>query len=594
MPDDVTRRPVDAQDPALRSDADRPDDRTGAAPKPAEAKAPESLDPGEKPAEGKPAEPKSPGDKASGDKASGDKPADGKEGAGKDGDDPNDARRKKARPFVRIILIVVVLALIAGGVWYWLGTRNIESTDDAYTDGRAITLAPQISGQIVTLAVNDNQFVHKGDPIVVIDPRQYRFAREQAAASLADAEGQLAGQRFGAEIARKNFPAMLEQAQAKLASAKANLLKAQQDANRQRSLARGATTQQEVDAANAGLTGAQAQVLDAQAGVDIATPVAQRIGQADANVQQQSGQVGEAQAKLDQASLNLSWTTVAAPQDGWITKRNVEVGDYVTAGQQITALVSPEVWITANFKEDQLDHLRIGQKVDVSVDAYPSLKLVGHVDSVQLGSGTKFTAFPPENATGNFVKIVQRVPVKIVIDSGLEPAMRAAARALGDPTVASSERRRRGGTENWKPKGNPWLIAVVVTLAAFMEVLDTTIVNVSLPHIAGSLSSSYDDATWALTSYLVANGIVLTISGWLGGLLGRKRYFLICVGDVHRLLVPVRHRHQPAGTDHLPPAAGLLRRRAAAEPAIDHPRHLPAGEARQAFASPPSPPSSRR
>jgi membrane fusion protein, multidrug efflux system len=151
--------------------------------------------------------------------------------------------------------------------------------------------------------------------------------------------------------------------------------------------------------------------------------VQQRIEQVDAQVIQNKGQIEQAQAQLDKANLNLGWTVVTAPQDGWITKRNVEVGNYVTPGQQIFSIVSPEVWITANFKESQLRDMRPGQKVHIEIDAYPGLKLTGHVDSVQLGSGTKFTAFPPENATGNFVKIVQRVPVKIVIDEGLDPKM---------------------------------------------------------------------------------------------------------------------------------------------------------------------------
>jgi membrane fusion protein, multidrug efflux system len=147
------------------------------------------------------------------------------------------------------------------------------------------------------------------------------------------------------------------------------------------------------------------------------------IGEADAQVGQLKGQTEQAQGRLDQADLNLSWTVVKAPQDGWITKRNVEMGNYVTAGQQIFSIVSPEVWVTANFKESQLAWIRPGQKATIEVDAYPQLHLEGHVDSVQLGSGSKFTAFPPENATGNFVKIVQRVPVKIIIDSGLDPAL---------------------------------------------------------------------------------------------------------------------------------------------------------------------------
>ena len=135
--------------------------------------------------------------------------------------------------------------------------------------------------------------------------------------------------------------------------------------------------------------------------------------------------------------------------------------------------------------------------------------------------------------------------------------------------------------QDWKPKANPWLIAVVVTLAAFMEVLDTTIVNVSLPYIAGDLASSYDDSTWTLTSYLAANGVVLTISGWLSRTLGRKRVLPDLHRDVHGLLVPVRHLGQPARAHRLPPVPGFLRRRPAAEPAIDHPRHLPAQPAKR-------------
>ena len=150
---------------------------------------------------------------------------------------------------------------------------------------------------------------------------------------------------------------------------------------------------------------------------------------------QLKGQVEQAQARLDQALLNLSWTVVTAPQDGWITKRNVDVGDYVTVGQQIFSIVTPEVWITANFKESQLDRMRPGQPATIKLDAYPHLDLRGHVDSIQLGSGSKFTAFPPENATGNFIKIVQRVPVKIVIDKGLDPNLPLPLGISAVPTV---------------------------------------------------------------------------------------------------------------------------------------------------------------
>jgi membrane fusion protein (multidrug efflux system) len=329
--------------------------------------------------------------------------------------------RRKRRPLITRIGIGVLAVLLLGGLFYWLTTRNLESTDDAYTDGRAIVIAPQISGTVISLDVNDNQFVKRGQPLIHIDPRQYQIDREQAEGALAAAKAQRDGQQYAAEIARKNFPAQLQQAQAQLANAKANLVKAQADYSRQQSLSKPATSQQEVDAATAALKQAEAQVLLAEAQVTQNSPVPQRISETDAQVSQLNGQMEQAQAKLDQANLNLSWTVVTAPQDGWITKRNVEQGTYVAPGQQIFSIVSPQVWVTANFKESQLAYMRPGQLVAINVDAYPALDLRGHVDSIQLGSGSKFTAFPPENATGNFVKVVQRVPVKIVIDSGLDP-----------------------------------------------------------------------------------------------------------------------------------------------------------------------------
>ncbi|HVX77751.1 MAG TPA: HlyD family secretion protein [Bradyrhizobium sp.] len=336
---------------------------------------------------------------------------------------------------VATIGIIVVGLLVISGIAYWLETRNEESTDDAYTDGRAITIAAQVSGTVVSLDVNDNQFVKKGQVLIHIDPRQYINDRDQAEGALATAQHQYEGQQLGAEIARKNFPAQLDQAKAQLATAQANLTKAQADYDRQKSLPKLATSQQEIDAATAALKQAQAQVMLAQAQVEQNSPVPQRIGETDSQVGQLKGQVEQAQAKLDQANLNLSWTEVRAPQDGWITKRNVEVGNYVTAGQQLFSIVSPEVWVTANFKEGQLNYMRPGQKVRIKVDAYPSLDLHGHVDSIQLGSGSKFTAFPPENATGNFVKVVQRVPVKIVIDSGLDPNIPLPLGISVEPTV---------------------------------------------------------------------------------------------------------------------------------------------------------------
>ncbi len=319
--------------------------------------------------------------------------------------------------------LAVLLVLALGGVWLWYSGRDIETTDDAYTDGRAVLISPQVAGEVISLDVADNQFVKQGEPLIHIDPRQYQIARELAEGALVSAKAQTAGQQYGFEVAQKNFPAILEQSKAQLAAAKATLTKAQNDYDRQKSLSRQATSQQDIDAANAALLQAKAQEALAEAQVTQNSPVPQRVSEVEKAVGQLQGQVEQAQARLDQADLNLSWTVAKAPQDGWITKRNVEKGNYVQPGQQILALVAQERWVIANFKENQLDRMRPGQKVKIEVDAYPSLDLEGHVDSIQQGSGSKFTAFPPENATGNFVKVVQRVPVKIVIDSGLDPSL---------------------------------------------------------------------------------------------------------------------------------------------------------------------------
>jgi membrane fusion protein (multidrug efflux system) len=343
--------------------------------------------------------------------------------------------RARARPFVRLGMVVIAILLIAGGLYYYLSTKDIESTDDSYTDGRVMTIVPHVTGYVTSLDVNDNQFVHKGDPLIHIDTRDYEATLEQAQGQLASANGQLAAAEQGYAVAKVNFPARLAQAEAQLKDAEAGLFKAQTDYKRQTTLPRAATTGQQIDYANAALRSAEAQVVSAQASVQQATPVAPNIAQTGAQVKQLNGTLMQAQAAIKAAQLNLDWCVVRAPQDGWITKRNVEIGNYVQPGAQIFSIVSPDVWITANFKETQLSRMRPGQAVTIDVDSYPSLKLTGHVDSVQLGSGSKFTAFPPENATGNFVKIVQRVPVKIIIDSGLDPNLPLPLGISVEPTV---------------------------------------------------------------------------------------------------------------------------------------------------------------
>ncbi len=201
-------------------------------------------------------------------------------------------------------------------------------------------------------------------------------------------------------------------------------------------------------------------------------------------------------------------------------------------GQQLLTVVPlDEVWVTANFKETQLRHMQVGQKAEIHVDS-SGRTLNGHVDSIAGATGPLFSLLPPENATGNYVKIVQRVPVKIVLEPGenRDRRLRPGMNVVPDVYLQMSTAALTLDQDIWRPRYNPWLIAVVVALAAFMEVLDTSIANVALPYMAGNLGASNDQSTWVLTSYLVSNAIVLPISGWLAGALGRKRFFMICLG----------------------------------------------------------------
>ncbi|HTV83877.1 MAG TPA: HlyD family secretion protein [Dyella sp.] len=335
----------------------------------------------------------------------------------------------------RIALVAVAALLVAGGAAYTVMSGREVSTDDAYTDGRAITIAPHVAGYVAELDVNDNQFVHKGQVLIRVECTDYVATREHARGALEAAQGQLAAAQADLSLAKVTYPAKYAAAQATLASERADLFKAESEYQRQHGIPKEATTSHDIDFATADRNAAQSDVAQAQAQARIAQPVQLNIEEAQARVEQLQGQVKLAQGDLEQAKLNVGWCNVTAPQDGWITKRGVEKGDYVQTGQQIFAIVSPQVWITANFKETQLAHMHPGQRVTIDVDAYPDLRLKGHVDSIQDGSGGRFTAFPAENATGNFVKIVQRVPVKILIDSGLNPNQPLPLNLSVEPTV---------------------------------------------------------------------------------------------------------------------------------------------------------------
>jgi membrane fusion protein, multidrug efflux system len=348
------------------------------------------------------------------------------------GEQPPEKPRSK-KPLIIIAIIVVVLGIV--GFFVWFAHRNEVSTDDAYTDGNTVTMVPKAAGYVVALYIDDNSHVRKDDLLLKIDQRDYLSAQAQARAQLALADAQLTTAKDALRIARVQYPAQLQSAQAQQQAAAAALALAQSSYERQHQVDRRATTQENIDSSTSQQQNAAANLKGAKAQVAIANLVPEQVQQALNAVSEREAAVQQAQAQLDQANLNLSYTEVRAPSDGFVTQRSVQLGGYLSIGQVMFLLVTPEVWITANFKESQIGRMRPGDKVDIKVDAYSGFRLEGHVQSIQYGSGSRFSAFPAENATGNFVKIVQRVPVKIVIDRGLDPGRPLALGLSVSPVV---------------------------------------------------------------------------------------------------------------------------------------------------------------
>ena len=303
-----------------------------------------------------------------------------------DGPDGQDRRQKKspfANIWVRIAIVAVVLALIIGGVIWWLIGRQYEDTDDAFIDTHIVHVSPQISGPVLAIHVTDNQMVRAGQPLVDIDARPQMAQLEQAMAQRLQAQTQIG------------------QAQAQIRAAQAQVTNTSKDLARYRTLQ--ATTPAAV---------AQQQVDQAVAAERNA--VAQRDG-ATAQLAAAKAQIQVLDAQIATAKLNLSYAHIVAPVAGHIAQRSVAPGNFVSPGQELMALVPQQLWVTANFKETQLRLMRRGQHVAVTVDSCDKV-VDGHVDSIQRGAGQAFGILPPENATGNYVKVVQRVPVKIVLD----------------------------------------------------------------------------------------------------------------------------------------------------------------------------------
>jgi membrane fusion protein (multidrug efflux system) len=304
---------------------------------------------------------------------------------------------------------LVIIGMIVGGVWYWLEARHFESTDDASVDAHTTQMASRVAGQVTRLLFTDNQHVAAGQTLMVIDPRDYQAKLDQAKAQQASAEASV--QQAEAEVFVQQ--AGVDQAAANVRVADADLLQARQDYDRYQKINPNAVSRQQIEATTATYHSAEAKVEASR----------QSVGGAQARVRSAQAQVLAARASLRQsdanvqsAELQLSYCTMTAPVGGIVTHRTVDAGNYVNPGQALFALVQDDRWVIANFKETQLAGIRPGQDVDLLIDAVPSVTFHGKVDSFQAGTGAAFSVLPAENATGNYVKIVQRLPVKIVFD----------------------------------------------------------------------------------------------------------------------------------------------------------------------------------
>ncbi|MEG3082590.1 HlyD family secretion protein [Sphingomonas sp. PB2P12] len=329
---------------------------------------------------------------------------------GADDDDKKPSVFKK--PLFWIILVIVVGGLIIGGVLYWLHARQFESTDDAFVDTHIVRLAPQVSGTLVQVADIDNRHVEAGRLLAVIKSsgRHAQVAEAQANESQARAQfAQAQAQVTAAEAQRQQAAA---QARVPMAAA----IKARQDLARYEALLRldpSAVAGQQLDQARASARQTAADAAAAREQIDTA---AAQITVARKQVGAAKSVIDARRAQVRQADVTIGDLRLTAPVAGQVVNRSVNVGSYVAPGTQLMAIIPDKMWVTANFKETQLTLMKIGQPVDIHVDAYPGVDFKGHVDSIQRGAGQAFALLPPQNATGNYVKVVQRVPVRIVFD----------------------------------------------------------------------------------------------------------------------------------------------------------------------------------
>jgi membrane fusion protein (multidrug efflux system) len=359
--------------------------------------------------------------------------------------EPSDAplRRGHPRHPMRAVLgVLLATSVLAGAYLYWDHARHFESTDDAFIAARQFPVAPKVSGYLTAVPVTDNQHVAAGDVIARIDDRDYRTALAQAEAQVDGAQANIANIDAQIAVQQAQVAASVSQVQQQ----QAGLTFAQQQASRYSNLAKdGWGTVQDAQQYTSQQRESEATLRSAQSAVVAA---ARQLAVLKAQRSTAEANLAQANAQRDQAQLNLSYTTVVAAQPGRVVQLGAAVGQYAQPGTALTMFVPDDIWVVANFKENQLDHMRPGQPVMLHIDAYPEHTVLGNVASVQPGSGTAFSLLPAENATGNYVKIVQRVPVKLILDNppadvALGPGMSVVPTVRVDPTPSLVERLRR-------------------------------------------------------------------------------------------------------------------------------------------------------
>ena len=293
----------------------------------------------------------------------------------------------------KALIIIAVIIAVTAIVLFYINSLKYQSTDDAYVESDFVQIAPRVSGQIEEIYIKDNQKIKAGDLIAKIDDTDYKVKLEQAQANY---EKALYSQKV---------------AKAKLDAINSEINSAQKDLNRYKNLYQaGAVSQQVLDSAQTRYDNTKAKLLAAEE--DILSSSNNKV--ADANLK-------ALKAVRDQAELYLKYTEIVAPSDGTVTNKSVDKGKYVQVGQPLFTLVSDNIWIEANYKENQVGKMKVGQDVEIRIDAYPNKKFKGKIDSIQKASGAKASLFPPENAVGSFVKIVQRIPVKIIFTEDIDP-----------------------------------------------------------------------------------------------------------------------------------------------------------------------------